>query len=226
MSELPEPYWQDESRGLRIFLGDCRVFLPLFADGEFGSVITDPPFGVQYAEWDTAPDADALSQFLRVSSGTVVMFGPKRATDQRHFWLLEPPIDRVVCWYPYRLPNRTQEWYPIFVWRDLGRNGLYNNVLQWSFFEPGRPRHIPFAADHDCLKPIQLLAQLVKYLGGTSVLDPYLGSGTTLAACAKLGIPGTGIEISEAYCEMAAARLSEDLGFGEPNLFNRAEVTA
>lgn len=47
------------------------------------------------------------------------------------------------------------------------------------------------------------------------------GSGTTLAACAKLGIPGTGIELELKYVEMAAARLSEDLSYGEPNLFNR-----
>ena len=64
------------------------------------------------------------------------------------------------------------------------------------------------------------IVDLCRAFSGTSVLDPYLGSGTTLAACAKLGIQGTGIEIEEKYCEMAAARLSDDVSYGKPNLFN------
>ena len=219
---LPKPYWQDEKRGLRIFLGDCRVFLPLFADGEFASVICDPPYGVGIADWDIPPDSAILAECLRVATGTVVMFGG--ADSLPTFCRLEPPPERILAWtVPFsmslvRKSGMLYRWHPILLWRtpteqDIFCRDFIETRLQFR-------THL----SHKGMKPEPLMRDLCSAFGGPSVLDPYLGSGTTLAACAKLGIPGTGIEISEAYCEMAAARLSEDLSYGEPNLFNRDDA--
>jgi DNA modification methylase len=63
---------------------------------------------------------------------------------------------------------------------------------------------------HPTVKPLELmqyLCKLVKQPERNLVLDPFVGSGSTLLACQMLGIPCIGIELSEDYCEIAAKRL-------------------
>lgn len=69
------------------------------------------------------------------------------------------------------------------------------------------------AALHPCQKPLQVMSRLLA-VGGESVLDPFAGTGTTLVAAKLLGRPAIGIEIEEKYCEMAVARLSQEVLFG------------
>ncbi len=51
---------------------------------------------------------------------------------------------------------------------------------------------------------------LVKYFGGSSVCDPFMGSGVTALACKQLGVPFVGVEIEERYCEIAVKRLDQE----------------
>jgi site-specific DNA-methyltransferase (adenine-specific) len=69
---------------------------------------------------------------------------------------------------------------------------------------------------HPMPKPIGWLLWLVGLatLAGETVLDPFVGSGTTLAACKRLGRRAIGIEIEERYCEIAAKRLAQETLFG------------
>ena len=66
---------------------------------------------------------------------------------------------------------------------------------------------------HPCTKPIKAWTWLVNKVAGRSrsVLDPFMGSGTTLRACKDLGLLAVGVDISEAYCEIAAKRLSQEV---------------
>ena len=78
---------------------------------------------------------------------------------------------------------------------------------------------------HPTVKPISLmvyLCKLVTPLNGT-VLDPYMGSGTTLIATKKLGFKGVGIELNQEYCEMAVKRLGGGQGFDQLDLFPLGE---
>lgn len=71
--------------------------------------------------------------------------------------------------------------------------------------------------NHPTVKPISLLKYLVTLLTppqNAIFLDPFVGSGSTLLACAELGIAATGIEIDEHYCEIAAKRLDQLIGTG------------
>jgi site-specific DNA-methyltransferase (adenine-specific) len=66
--------------------------------------------------------------------------------------------------------------------------------------------------DHPTVKPIELmryLCLLTKTPTGGTVLDPFMGSGTTLLAARAVGRPAVGVEIEERYCEIAAKRLSQ-----------------
>jgi hypothetical protein len=65
-------------------------------------------------------------------------------------------------------------------------------------------------ATHPCQKPIDLMASLMR-IEPTSVLDPFMGTGTTLIAAKGIGVPSIGIEIEEKYCEISAKRLSQEV---------------
>jgi hypothetical protein len=63
---------------------------------------------------------------------------------------------------------------------------------------------------HPCEKPIELMLSLLRMTTGT-VIDPFMGSGTTLVAAKQLGRKAIGIEIEERYCEIAVKRLAQEV---------------
>lgn len=73
--------------------------------------------------------------------------------------------------------------------------------------------------DHPTVKPSDLMKWLVKLTAtptGGTILDPFMGSGTTVYAAKEMGRKAIGIELEERYCEIAAKRLSQGvLDFGE-----------
>lgn len=75
--------------------------------------------------------------------------------------------------------------------------------------------HDRAAEDHPAPFPLSLPARAIATTGAESIIDPFLGSGTTLRAAKDAGIRGIGIEISERYCEIAAKRLAQGSLFEE-----------
>jgi len=80
----------------------------------------------------------------------------------------------------------------------------------------------PEKTGHPCQVPVSMIQRIVDGTFAEVVLDPFLGSGTTLVAAYRLGRSGVGIEISEAYCELAARRLEQEIAQGR--LFTPGEV--
>ena len=69
----------------------------------------------------------------------------------------------------------------------------------------------PLSRIHPTEKPVDLLKKIISAVPGDRVLDPFMGSGTTLVAAKSLGRKAIGIEIEEKYCEIAVRRLAQEV---------------
>ena len=212
---LPKPYYSRD--GITIYHGDCREILPhLKAD----VVVTDPPYGVgieyggvysdSFEEWCALVD-DALPK-MRTSS-SLTMLTTSKLEGERHIWTTHQP-DWRLCWYKGALSTRChvgfKDWEPVFIWGSMRR-----------------PMHDHFHAapeafntfGHPCPKPTSWAHRLITMgtKSSDSILDPFMGSGTTLVAAKLEGRKAIGIEIEERYCEIAVKRLSQGvLNFEAP----------
>lgn len=210
-----EPYYQDDA--VTIYHGDCRDILPTLDPVDL--VFADPPYGVDlaygdaysdeggtgYEAWMTrlASDLCSLSPLVAVTPGIRNVHSWPRPT-----WML--------AWTKPGSTRRSDlggfnEWEPIMLY---GKRRIYHDQLRL----PTAPNLAGSeTGDHPCPKPLKLLAWVVSELSdaGATVLDPFLGSGTTLRAAKNLGRRGIGIEIEERYCEIAAKRMGQEvLDFG------------
>lgn len=113
----------------------------------------------------------------------------------------------VGCWYKPGNPAsggvfQHCEWEPYLL---FGRaNGLPDVIRATVNQQPG-------VGNHPCPKPLSLYRAILGKGKATSVIDPFMGSGTTLRAAKDLGIPAIGIDVSERYCEIAANRLAQQV---------------
>lgn len=207
------PYY--EHGGQVIYLGDCREILPqLRAD----LVITDPPYGVgfQYRSYD---DSEVnWSTFIRPVIACCIAQFPFCAINMstRRLWDMPRP-GGLLCWAK---PGSTRintlggfsEWEPILIY---GKRRIYND---FKYIADCTRLADNAGNQHPCPKPLALSKWLVSVCSDApdTILDPFMGSGTTLVAAKNLGRKAIGIEIEEKYCEIAAKRLSQEVfEFGE-----------
>jgi site-specific DNA-methyltransferase (adenine-specific) len=200
-----KPYYDDPVSGITIYHGDCREILPtLKAD----VVVTDPPYGLgdvmhrpglgyQWSKlWgEGAPEWDREAPtFLRELVGgfaTAIVWGGN------HFDL--PP---------------TRGW---LVWDKIVRSFSSGHCeLAWTSIEqPIRAfsySHGQLASEgklHPTQKPLPLMRWCLGFVPVGTILDPFMGSGTTLVAAKLEGRRAIGIEIEERYAEIAAKRLAQ-----------------
>jgi DNA modification methylase len=208
-----EPYYQDDS--VTIYHGDCREILPTI--DRAGLVLTDPPYGIgeRWAKsamigkngasrlwgkgetWDDAtPDEDAIRATVSAGKEAIVWGG--------NYFTLPPSR----CW---------------FVWDKMQKFTGADAELAWTTLDaPVRvfrlSRVEAFGSNAETFKqhPTQKPTALIRWcieLAGTegTVLDPFMGSGTTLRAAKDLGRKAIGIELDERYCEIAAQRMGQEV---------------
>ena len=221
------PYY--EHSGITIYHGDCREVLPnVLAD----SIVTDPPYKISQ-EYSAAVDADNLSAVASIFRVAPIMRNavPPGALaavfyDTR---ILPFGLDalRDGGWKYLRGLTLYRRWgaaHKLYGWmstsdfvlvlQNPGGSPKFHGPCAHDVYVRASPD--PESHGHPAQKPLNHTAHLVGNitpLGGT-VLDPYMGSGTVLAAALLVGRKAIGIEIEERYCEIAAKRLGQGVLFG------------
>jgi DNA modification methylase len=209
---LPEPYYQDES--CTIYHGDCRGLLPsLNAD----VVVTDPPYGISKRErtyqritGEAEPwDAEFPLWWAELMNPNVICLMPGNANLGRcpqrlaaipYRWTLAVHVVNGMTRGAFGYGN----WIPVMVYADPDVS-LYRQTTDVGRVALGRSKKV----DHPSPKPIEVMRWIVGMMPTGDILDPFMGSGTTLLAALELGRKAIGIEIDERYCEIAAKRLSQ-----------------
>lgn len=204
------PYYDKD--GIQIFHGDCREILPTLEPVDL--CLTDPPYGINHssshgASWQNtniAGDADTevrdavLKDFPSVASFGTWKTPPIQNTRGVIVWDKGPAFGMGDLSFPFK-----PSWELIYIrgdgWIGKRDEGVWRGPIVVSWESKGRL--------HPHQKPVELLRYLmIKHIGET-ILDPFLGSGTTLVAAKLLGRKAIGIEIEEKYCEIAAKRLEQ-----------------
>jgi len=216
------PYYQDEA--VKIYHGDCLDVLPYIDSVDH--VITDPPYGRETHEGARTGSGDrALVDFDCIDAESLRhVFAECKAArwliatiEWQHAAILEriPPSGwefiRLGVWVkPNGAPQFTGDrpstgWEAVCILHSPGKkrwnNGGHHAV--WTFNKQN--------GTHPTQKPLALIKQFVLEFTDRCefILDPFMGSGTTLRAAKDLGRKAIGIEIEERYCEIAAKRMAQ-----------------
>lgn len=229
----------------RLICGDCtdRAVVERLLDIQPGIMVTDPPYGVNYnPQWRSDAAADGHLAYAASRVGKVT--NDDRA-DWREAWMLFPG-DVVYSWHPAgatSLVHAAALQDSGFVLRmqiiwaksnfPIGRGDYHvRHEPCWYAVRDGKPAqrtddrtqttlwqiNLDKNVDggHSTQKPLECMERPIRNHKFDVVYDPFLGSGTTLVACERLGRQGRGVEISPAYCAVALERLA---GMGlEPEL--------
>jgi DNA modification methylase len=221
-----EPYY--EHNGIVIYHGDCREVLPTLDSVDL--VLTDPPYGLgenrkkvlgrarkskkvpgaqvhDYGEfeWDDIPvPINLLETIIRHGKNAIIFGGNYYRLPHSSTWLI---WDKLM----------SGDFAPCEIaWTNLG-GAIRRKIHCWN----GIQRLYNERRFHPTQKPVDVMAWCIQVADKKSkkrietILDPFMGSGTTLRAAKDLGRKAIGIEIEEKYCEIAAKRLSQEvLDFG------------
>jgi site-specific DNA-methyltransferase (adenine-specific) len=204
--------------GFQLYRGDCLEVLPTLPDGSVDVVITDPPYGIGINK----------SPRLSVSRG----FGADTWDDEPYYehieYIFHKYQDRTIAmwggnYYTNILPPQ-RGW---LIWDKLNDGRDFGEAeLCWTNVDTviRRYKKFPVKMDggkvHPTQKPIEVMKWVVELATnpGDTILDPFMGSGTTGVACHLTGRNFIGIEIDPTYFDIAVKRIQD--AQRQPLLFN------
>lgn len=218
--ELPKPYYQDDY--CTIYHGDCRDILPHLDPVDL--VLTDPPYGIAWrrgARGKYRPNSVAHEGILNDNDTSardeaIKLIGSTAALVFGSFYAPFPVgVKQVLIYHkpPYsgligaNTPFR-RDAEPIFLLGDWAKVVPCRSSV---FFAANGLNGSGESTGHPHTKPIKIVLELVQATAAQTILDPFMGSGTTLRAAKDLGRKAIGIEIEEKYCEVAAKRLRQEV---------------
>ena len=221
-----KPYYQDNF--VTIYHGNAFELIPNI---EADILLTDPQYGIGFntqtkrsrchvglnfakdtkhlkrdPAWRSLKNGDNTKfdakPFLRFNE--IIIWGGNNFADQlpaSRGWLVWDKLrektptcfgDCELAWTNINMPIRI--WRQL--WRGIVREGEENLAITSKL--------------HPCQKPASLMRWCLKFCKGQIVVDPFMGSGTTLRAAKDLGRQVIGIDIEEHYCEVAAKRMAQE----------------
>lgn len=201
------PYYDQD--GIQIFHGDCRDVLPTFAPESVDVLITDPPYGIRKAAWDEEYPtwylplaAPCVRRAMAITPGINNLLQlPRNVGNFEYRWMLSV---HVTNGHAIGMMGFTK-WMPVVVYGRIGTT-LYR--YQHDITAVPIDGTMP---DHPTPKPLRAMTWIASRFEPGSILDCFMGSGTTLVAAKQLGQRAIGIEIEEKYCEIAARRLQQSV---------------
>lgn len=197
-----------------LYLADAAVVLPTLP--EVDALLTDPPYGIGEAAgknasrsklavsqdygnlmWDNKPAPQWLIDCAISKARNAIIFGG-------NYYLLPPSS----CWLVWDKENGESDFADCeLAWTNL-KKAVRRITYQWHGMirANNEPR-----GDHPTQKPVQVMEWAIMQLpdGSETILDPFMGSGTTGVAAMNLGRKFIGIEREPAYFEAACRRMAK-----------------
>src|SRR6185295_13252062 len=193
-----------------LILGDCLDVLPTLSGVE--AVVTDPPYGLgdkwnggaggaksswripqgEAKVWDmqTSPDVEKLAAFKEC----VIWGGQYYSLPPSHCWFL----------WDKKQPDNFSTGQAEMAWTNLDRP-IRTFRMATCEFHGSEFKH------HPAQKPTELMVWCLKWLDSKTILDPFMGSGTTGVACIRTGRKFIGIEKEPKYFDIACKRIQSEL---------------
>lgn len=212
-----KPYY-DDGKGIVIYHGDCREILPHLPKVDL--CLTDPPYGVKRDKgfegfggfgkpiarkrfendnWDAErPNKKTFLECIEKATLSILWGGNFFADilPQSTHWIFWDKLQTMPTFGDGEL-----------AWTNSDRKSIQKVTIQWNGLL-GKEKW----RGHPTQKPLNLMLWCIEhYSPSDTILDPFMGSGTTLVAAKNLGRKAIGIEISEKYCEIAVQRLSQEV---------------
>ena len=200
-----------------LYEGDCLAIMPTL--GRVDAVVTDPPYGIgrdgqkkttggnggrkayAFKGWDVERPDPVIFDMLRAISDEQIIWGGNYFAD------LFPPSMRWLFWDKGQRINQSD-----------GELAWTSQQCALRVFEKNRMAIQIDGAVHPTQKPVALMEWCLGFLpNAQTILDPFMGSGTTLVACAKMGRKGVGIELDPEYFDIACRRV--EAAYAQPDLF-------
>ncbi len=217
-----------------LYLGDCRDILPTL--GKVDAVVTDPPYGIGWdrqaekdtgrkpgvslarkgtykaSGWDDTPADAALIEKIRAMTTHQIIFGG-------NYFALPPAR----CWLVWDKENGSNQFADCeLAWTNLDMpvrriSWMWNGMLR----RDGEDRY-----GHPTQKPLEVMRWCLQKLpqACATILDPFMGSGTTGAAAVGLGRRFIGIEVDGNYFDIACRRIED--ATRRPDMFVALEKRA
>jgi DNA modification methylase len=213
-----------------LYQGDCTDILPTLNGG---AVLTDPPYGIGRAkgfkgggkgfqgsvrkkilrsydgeDWDAATPTHEAFQIVLSAAPLHIIWGGQ--------------------YFAHMLPASAK-----WLWWDKCQTmpSLSDGEMAWTSLAGASAKKFVYSQNglhakekdrvHPTQKPVQLMKWCIGMLNASPIIDPYMGSGSTLVACQQMGIEAIGIERDAHYFEVACKRVQA--AYDEPDMFAQSD---